>query len=213
MRDGLVEQSWLENLEMRCECMEKVEQRPRNYTKTSVKKIPGLQIFRYFCKNCSKHFGFFAKGIVPGCPITPNPYNFTDEEKALDHKIYDAKRIKLNDLREAAIKKYGNKLRDEHQIEAEPMGGWLGICGWEDMEEDWYQWKHNKTNTLIPIFSGHTTLMEVNDLINPGKVIGERLNESGKFILDQGELIYPFRVFSRLYGRYRFSALAEEWQN
>jgi len=218
MRDGLVEQSWMEKLEMRCECMDRfgVMHRPRNYTKTSVKKIPGLQIFRYFCKECSKHFGFFAKGIVPDCPVMPNSFNFTDEEKALDNKLYEAKRLELKIQHGDAMRRYIVTLEDEHQIVAEPMGSsgtteWLGIVEWEDMEEDWHQWNHKKTGRMIPIFSGHTTLMEVNEIINPGKIIGERLNESGNFTLDHGELIYPFRVFSS--GRYRFSALAEEWQN
>ena len=189
---------------MRCHCMEKVEQLPRNYTKTSIKKIPDLQIFGYFCKNCSKHFGFFAKGIVPGCPITPNPWNLTDEEEALDRESYVAKIQQSNNLQRAAFRKYLDKLWDEHQIEAEAMDHhYLGILKWEDMEEDWHQWNHKITGRKIPIFSGHITLKEVNEVINPGKVIGERLNKSGNYMMDEGELIYPFRVFSN--GKYQFS--------
>ena len=139
-------------MEIGCECGVDVNQRPRNYTRTTIRRIPGLQIFRYFCKTCKETFGFYAKGIIPECS-----YPQWDHLGATHSMVLG----------------YRDKLRDEYDIEAEPMGGsWAGyldILVWEFWNEDWGD-AESISGGPIPIFRGHATMDEVLDVIDPNRM-------------------------------------------
>ena len=113
MEDRLVEKIRLAQMEIRCECGVDVNHRPRNYTRTTIRRIPGLQIFRYFCKNCKETFGFYAKGIIPDCPAM---FSRHSHEGGADTTHPHSVRIEMEALLEERVSEYKEKLEKESSI-------------------------------------------------------------------------------------------------
>ena len=71
--------------------------------------------------------------------------------------------------------------------------GYLVIYEWEPWNEDWRDVIHS--GGPIPIFSGHATMDEVLDVIDPENAFS--------YYRDRGQDIYPFRGWKN--GSYYFS--------
>ena len=196
MEDSLVEKIRLEKMDIGCECGVDVNQRPRNYTRTTIRRILGLQIFGYFCKNCKQTFGFYAKGIIPDCPPM---FSRHSHEGGADTTHPHSKIIEMEAKLHKRVSEYKEKLEKEGLV-VEPMGRgrYLDIVKWGPWNEDWGD-KESYSGGAIPIFSGHETMEYVLSVIDP-----DCSTDASLFLMNRGcEDIHPFREYRN--GKFVFS--------